>query len=72
MYLVRDHLGVRPLYYHNYSDNFIFGSEPKVFFELGLIKPKLDKTSLGEYLANGWIYEPDTHLKVLKSSAGHC
>jgi asparagine synthase (glutamine-hydrolysing) len=70
--LARDHLGVKPLYYFFDSDKFFYSSEPKVFFELKLLEPRLDKTYLGEYLANGWLYEPDTLFEgVKKVQAGH-
>ncbi len=70
--LVRDHLGVKPLYYHVSETQILFGSEPKVFFELGLMKPVLNKNLLGEYFANGWIYEPDTLFEeIYKVEAGH-
>ena len=72
LFLVRDHLGVKPLYYFCDSNEFFYSSEAKVFFELELLRPKLDKTHLGEYLANGWLYEPDTLFEgVKKVQAGH-
>lgn len=72
IFLARDHLGVKPFYYHLDSENFFYSSEPKVFFDLDILKPKLNKNHLGEYLANGWLYEPDTLFEgVKKVQAGH-
>ena len=72
LFLVRDHLGVKPLYYHFSAGQILFGSEPKVFFELGLIIPRLNRKLLGEYFANGWVYEPDTmFVDIKKIQAGH-
>ncbi len=71
--LVRDHLGVKPIYY-SFADNVMtWSSEAKTFFALGLVSPVLNKPLLGEYFANGWIYEPDTLFAgVFKLEAGHC
>jgi len=72
IYIVRDNLGVKPLYYSPSKDNFIFSSEIKSFFELDLRNAELDKNYLGEYFANGWIYEPHTLFKnIYKVQAGH-
>ncbi len=71
LFIVRDNLGIKPLYYINNETAFCFSSEIKVFFELGLLEPELRKELLGEYFANGWIYEPDTLFKnVFKLEAG--
>lgn len=72
IYLVRDNLGIKPFYYSPGKDNFIFSSEIKTFFELDLRKAELNKDYLGEYFANGWIYEPHTLFKnIYKVQAGH-
>lgn len=72
IYIARDNLGIKPLYYSLCEDNFIFSSEVKTFFELGLRKAELNKDYLGEYFANGWIYEPHTLFKnIYKVKAGH-
>ena len=63
IFLCRDHLGIKPLYYTKDDDFFSFASEIKVFFNHDIIKPILKRELLGEYLANGWIYEPDTLFK---------
>lgn len=70
--IVRDNLGVKPLYYSLTDDDFVFSSEIKTFFELQLRKSTLEKDFIGEYFANGWIYEPNTLFKnIYKLSAGH-
>ena len=72
IYLVRDPLGVKPLYYFNSNGKLYFSSEAKVFFEMNLVTPKINKDLLGEYFANAWIYEPDTLFKGIKKvQAGH-
>lgn len=52
MLLIRDRLGVKPLFYQMHEDVLVFGSEPKALFAYG-IKPALDKKSWGEILGLG-------------------
>ena len=55
--LVRDHLGVKPLYYAVERDRIIFGSKPGGLFALG-VKPALDKQGLQELFALGPAHTP--------------
>lgn len=54
--LVRDHLGIKPLYYHYSGDYLIFGSEIKVLLASDLVSRKLDLDGLGQFIA--WEYVP--------------
>lgn len=49
--LVRDRLGVKPLYYHPYRDGVLFGSEPKAVLANPLFTPELDEEGLAELFA---------------------
>ncbi|MGW3332665.1 asparagine synthase (glutamine-hydrolyzing) [Streptomyces rubiginosohelvolus] len=46
LYLGRDPLGVKPLYYAEHSSGLVFGSEPKALFASGLIRPEVDAEGL--------------------------
>ena len=48
--IARDRLGIKPLYYSETDDSFIFSSELRSLLESGLIKRKLDRNNLIEYL----------------------
>jgi asparagine synthase (glutamine-hydrolysing) len=55
-FLVRDHLGIKPLYY-SFKKNFIvFGSELKAVLRSGLVDRELDFNALSEFLS--WEYIP--------------
>lgn len=50
-YLVRDRLGVKPLYYYQTSDKgLLFASEVRSLLATGLVKRKLNSAALGDYL----------------------
>ena len=57
LYLYRDRVGAKPLFYYNDSTNnevpFAFASEPKALFAHPCIKPELTKDSLREILSLG-------------------
>lgn len=52
-YLVRDHAGVKPLYYSIFEDTVIFGSEIKALFAYPDVEPELDKNGLNQILSIG-------------------
>jgi asparagine synthase (glutamine-hydrolysing) len=54
--LVRDHVGIKPLYYARVEQGLVFGSEVKVLLESGWVPRRLDLDSVGQYLS--WEYVP--------------
>jgi asparagine synthase (glutamine-hydrolysing) len=56
LFLVRDHLGIKPLYYALNHKFIIWGSEIKAILASGLVERSLDLDALGEFLA--WEYVP--------------
>jgi asparagine synthase (glutamine-hydrolysing) len=54
--LVRDHLGIKPLYYAVTPQYLVWGSEIKALLASGLIDRQLNLDALGEFLA--WEYVP--------------
>jgi asparagine synthase (glutamine-hydrolysing) len=53
LFIARDRLGVKPLYYAQTNDGSLyFASEIKALFETGAIKPEMNYRALPDYLAN--------------------
>ncbi|MCL6414684.1 amidotransferase 1, exosortase A system-associated [Aestuariirhabdus sp. Z084] len=72
-FIVRDRLGIKPLYYaKGDSDEFLFGSELKALLSYGLDTKELDLTAVDDYFALGYVPEPKCIYKgVYKLRAGH-
>ncbi|MFJ6379437.1 asparagine synthase (glutamine-hydrolyzing) [Kitasatospora sp. NPDC092039] len=49
--LVRDHLGVKPLYWHAHRGGLLFGSEPKAVLANPLFRAELDAEGVAELFA---------------------
>ena len=61
LFLARDRLGVKPLYYAEIADGrFIFGSELKALVAYPGLRRELDPQAVEEYFAFGYVPEPRT------------
>src|SRR5437868_3863436 len=70
--LLRDRLGVKPLYYAWDGSNFWFGSELKALRAFSTWKPEIDRDALGEYLQYGYVSAPRSiYAGVSKLLPGH-
>ena len=72
LFLARDRLGIKPLYYAHLADGcFIFGSELKSLKMHKGLPREIDPTAVEEYFAFGYVPEPKTIYKgVYKLSPG--
>lgn len=48
IFLCRDRVGVKPLFYHLYNSGIVFASEIKAILESGIIRPAVDEEGLME------------------------
>ncbi len=73
LFLARDRLGVKPLYYAQLPDGqWLFGSELKSLLVHGGLKRELDPQAVEEYFALGYVPEPRTiYTSALKLAPGH-
>ena len=60
LFLARDHLGVKPLFYTLYNNNFVFGSEIKALFAFPGIEKIIDNQGICELFGIGPSHTPGT------------
>ncbi len=62
LYLFRDRLGVKPIYYYKEENNIVFASEIKALMQLDTIRKSItvNKTAVSEFLYLGYIPQPNT------------
>ena len=79
LYLVRDRLGIKPLYWAEFDERLLFGSELKALRADRSWSPELDRDALLSYLRFGYVPAPDTIYRgvrklppgtILRVSAG--
>lgn len=63
VYLIRDRLGIKPLFYYYDEKNFIFSSEIKGILNSGLVDAEFNELAVDEYLANRYVRSPFTFFK---------
>jgi asparagine synthase (glutamine-hydrolysing) len=61
--LVRDRMGIKPLYVARSGGTLLFASEVRALLATGLVKRKLDRTALSSYLWNGFVVGPHTIIE---------
>ncbi len=72
LFLARDRMGIKPLWYYIDEDKLLFASELKSLLQYGIEK-QLDTVSLFQYLQLNYTTAPDSMLKgVQKLLPGHC
>ncbi len=65
LFLIRDRLGVKPLYYSSRDNNFVFGSEIKPMLKCG-IAPALNKDCLEKYFVFKYVPGDETLFAGIK------
>ena len=66
MYIVRDRIGVKPLYVHDDGRQLTFASEIKSILKAGIPKPAMDKEALHHYLSFNYVPAPYTMYEGIK------
>jgi asparagine synthase (glutamine-hydrolysing) len=61
--LVRDRLGIKPLYFAQSGQTLFFASEVRALLATNLVDRKLDPVGLGSYWWNGFVVGPDTIIQ---------
>jgi asparagine synthase (glutamine-hydrolysing) len=72
LFLARDGIGVKPLYYTNSPNGFLFASELKALLQEPSVERSLDLEAIHYYLTYLWCPAPHTMLKAIKKlEPGH-
>jgi asparagine synthase (glutamine-hydrolysing) len=72
LFLARDHVGVKPMYYYLDSEKFVFGSEIKSILQCPGIRKTLDPDALNQYLTFEYVPSPASIFReVRKLEPGH-
>ena len=72
LFIVRDRLGIKPLYYRYDGSTLLFGSEVKTILAYPGLKPEFERSTLAEYLAFGYIAgDQSMYAGIRKLMPGH-
>ncbi len=72
LFLARDRLGIKPLYYTQLPNGFMFASEIKAILASGLVRPEVDLAAVSHYLSYGAVPSPLTIFQgIVALPPGH-
>lgn len=72
IFIARDRLGIKPLYYAETKDGIVFASEAKALLASGDVQASVNSNSLPSYLSVGYVTGTDTLFSSIKKLApGH-
>jgi len=72
LFIARDRLGIKPLYYKLTPERLLFGSEIKALLAHGGIRPEFNRAALPEYLAFGYLSGAESFYNgIFKLLPGH-
>ncbi len=63
LYLCRDRLGIKPLYYYKNDEYLVFSSEIKGILNSGLVNAIMEEAAIDDYMAYRYVREPYTLFK---------
>ena len=72
LFLARDRLGIKPLYYAVTQDEILFGSEIKAILAAGGVRPELNRAILPEFLATRFIAGGETFFRGIRKLLPGC
>jgi asparagine synthase (glutamine-hydrolysing) len=72
LFLARDPMGIKPLYFHRSDQYFIFSSEVRTLLGTGLVPRAIDCAGLVNYLSFGSLYDPNTLVEGVNALPPGC
>lgn len=67
VHVVRDRVGIKPLYYRESAGDFLFASETKALLKHPAVSPKLNKSALWQHLSFRAVPTPETLFEGISS-----
>jgi asparagine synthase (glutamine-hydrolysing) len=67
LFIARDPMGIKPLYYAQTGSYFLFASEVRTLIGTGLVQPRIDPAGLINYLTFGSAYDPLTLVDGIRA-----
>ena len=72
LFAARDRMGIKPFYYYQDEESFVFASEIKALFQSGAVNPVLNPDGLSEYLTFQFCLQEKTLFKHIHKLAPGC
>lgn len=72
LFVARDPMGIKPLYYFRSDRHFLFASELRTLLGTGLVPRRMDAAGLDSYLTFGSVYEPRTLIENVRMLGPGC
>lgn len=66
VFIARDRLGIKPLYYFDNNNSFVFSSELRSVMACSLVPEKVDSVALVDYLRYNTVHAPNTIIEGVK------
>lgn len=72
LFVARDRIGIKPLYYYHRNGKFLFASEIKAILQCEEVARELDRQALYDYIGFEFVPAPNTMFRdIRKLPAGH-
>jgi asparagine synthase (glutamine-hydrolysing) len=72
LFVARDPMGIKPLYFYQSDQYFIFSSEVRTLLSTGLFPRAIDRAGLSNYLTFGSLYDPNTLVEGVNALEPGC
>jgi asparagine synthase (glutamine-hydrolysing) len=72
LFVARDPMGIKPLYFYHSDQYFIFSSEVRTLLGTGLVPRVIDRAALLNYLTFGSLYDPNTLVEGVNALEPGC
>lgn len=72
IFIARDRIGIKPLYFYDDKEVFVFASEIKAILNTGLVNPEVNLGAIDFYITLGYVPAPETLFRnIYKLEPGH-